>query len=512
VTEYQNSLETSLPVYTEYIDQRFLIEPLSGPEHPRNYLDRFPDEIYHKGPETHLVRLIYSLVGPPGVGWLNKQYFDGRLVLEATGMRLFNLDAFYGDPFGFGRVASEIYPEADPRGILPQADWEAINASDARYRNRALNFFNGARAGTTPLGMKLVARSGINHEVEIIENYKQLFDIHTDDAIGFARYGASDSLQEFVVVPRRELSESEEQTITFGGSTPTGGSFYLSFNGQTTTALPYNAEYWQVQGALQALSSIGPDGCEVYGGPAPDYPLVVKFTGRLTAKVLPLIQGALAFTESDVTIDVTSALTGKEPYEEVTHITAGEKHTLYTALEKLKPVTSIPTLYPGSGVTVNIDWAGATASSEFTEVTRYVTGSESVSWPTGPGAWIRAKQEVGAPRIIDDVQFHYQGFHNVNQTWAYGEEALDDPDYENDIASVVPYVSEHVGRFHREQAKLPAFAYLRENEDDELRFGSDRITADYFEPLTVTTQTNDQQDGLINGIYPIARFRATRTC
>jgi streptogramin lyase len=49
---------------------------------------------------------------------------------------------------------------------------------------------------------------------------------------------------------------NEIQTVTIGGG-PTGGTFTLTFNGQTTTPLPFNATSTEVETALGALSTIG---------------------------------------------------------------------------------------------------------------------------------------------------------------------------------------------------------------------------------------------------------------
>ncbi len=49
---------------------------------------------------------------------------------------------------------------------------------------------------------------------------------------------------------------NEQQQVSTGGAT--GGTFTLTFSGQTTTALAYNATAAQVQAALEALSNIAP--------------------------------------------------------------------------------------------------------------------------------------------------------------------------------------------------------------------------------------------------------------
>lgn len=69
---------------------------------------------------------------------------------------------------------------------------------------------------------------------------------------------------------------AEAQTVTVTG-TPTGGSFTLTYNGQTTAAIAYNATASAVQSALNALGSVGASGVTVTGGPGPGTPWVVTF-------------------------------------------------------------------------------------------------------------------------------------------------------------------------------------------------------------------------------------------
>src|SRR5262249_31131423 len=52
----------------------------------------------------------------------------------------------------------------------------------------------------------------------------------------------------------KALARSEVQTVTLAGSTI--GTFRLTFNSQTTSALAFNATALQVQNALNALSSM----------------------------------------------------------------------------------------------------------------------------------------------------------------------------------------------------------------------------------------------------------------
>jgi hypothetical protein len=73
---------------------------------------------------------------------------------------------------------------------------------------------------------------------------------------------------------------NEVQTVTITG-TPTGGTFTLTYAGQTTAAIAYNAAAAAVKAALVALSNIGSADVAVTGGPGPGTPWVVTFQGNL---------------------------------------------------------------------------------------------------------------------------------------------------------------------------------------------------------------------------------------
>jgi hypothetical protein len=70
---------------------------------------------------------------------------------------------------------------------------------------------------------------------------------------------------------------NEIQTIAITG-TPTGGTFTLTYSGQTTAAIPYNATAAQVSAALQALSNLTVDNITAAGGPLPGTSVTVQFS------------------------------------------------------------------------------------------------------------------------------------------------------------------------------------------------------------------------------------------
>lgn len=111
--------------------------------------------------------------------------------------------------------------------------------------------------------------------------------------------------------PYDDAGTNEVQTVTVTG-TPTGGTFTLTYSGQTTAAIAYNANAAAVDAALEALSNIDAGEVTVTGGPGPGTPWVVTFTGDL--------QGT---NVAEMTADDALLTGGTTPAVAVTTTTAG---------------------------------------------------------------------------------------------------------------------------------------------------------------------------------------------
>ena len=75
---------------------------------------------------------------------------------------------------------------------------------------------------------------------------------------------------------------NEQQTITITG-TPTGGTFTLTYSGQTTAGIAYNASAATVKAALAALSNLDATDMIATGGALPGSAVTIEFTGTLAA-------------------------------------------------------------------------------------------------------------------------------------------------------------------------------------------------------------------------------------
>lgn len=210
------------PTFTGSVNQEFFIEAQGGSRNPINLLDRFPDAVYSKAVDSVLVTFLYALLGPMGAGGLRQEFLKARLQFEEAGLSAANLDSLYTSPFAFARLADETY-ELDAGAALLSSDERAqILAGDAAFRNRAIDFLKGVRAGGTLQGLELVAKSGLNRPVDLIENYRALYDQYCDIQSHLPYMGTTASLNEVIVLPRQDAPQSAQQSLVLTGDPITG--------------------------------------------------------------------------------------------------------------------------------------------------------------------------------------------------------------------------------------------------------------------------------------------------
>ncbi|MDQ5982417.1 MAG: hypothetical protein QG549_414 [Patescibacteria group bacterium] len=128
--------------------------------------------------------------------------------------------------------------------------------------------------------------------------------------------------------------DATREMQTFYITEATGGTYTLTYNGQTTSpALPYNASVSQVQAALNALSSIGAGNCTVYSAQPRFVNSVVKneigfnveFDNALGSLDLPLmsINGSGLSGTGNLATDVFKKVSGSSNPTYVVYIENG---------------------------------------------------------------------------------------------------------------------------------------------------------------------------------------------
>lgn len=98
----------------------------------------------------------------------------------------------------------------------------------------------------------------------------------------------------------------EVQSLVATGAT--AGTFTLSFDGETTAAIAWDATAAAVQAALLLLSNLNAGDVVATGGPLPATPVVLSFGGQYTGVNVPAITGASgSLTGGTATITTTTA-------------------------------------------------------------------------------------------------------------------------------------------------------------------------------------------------------------
>lgn len=138
----------------------------------------------------------------------------------------------------------------------------------------------------------------------------------------------------------------EVQTLSITG-VPTGGTFTLSFRGQTTAPIAFNATAAQVQAALRALTRVG-NGLVAGGGPLPGTAVTLTFAGAKLGKIdQPLITANGALLTG-----------GTAPAASVVETTKGD--SMFANMYVLR--SGLPLMVDATGKKL-IEWDGASAAT-----------------------------------------------------------------------------------------------------------------------------------------------------
>ncbi|MEU9703107.1 hypothetical protein [Streptomyces sp. NPDC047981] len=131
--------------------------------------------------------------------------------------------------------------------------------------------------------------------------------VDNEAAKWMAKFVITDTPALDVAVPA--AGADEVQTVTITG-TPTGGTYTLTFDGQTTAGIAYNAAASAVQSALEALSNIVPGDVVCAGGPHPGTAVTVTFGGQYDGTDVPQMTASAASltggTSPAVTVTTTT--------------------------------------------------------------------------------------------------------------------------------------------------------------------------------------------------------------
>lgn len=183
-----------------------------------------------------------------------------------------------------------------------------------------------------------------------------------------------DAIVTRTVVANGGNATKEVQVVTLPGS-PSGGTFTLSFQGQTTGNLTYDESAADVEAALEALSNIGSGNVSVSG--ASGGPWTIEFTGSLAGTDVGQMTGSGAnLIGGTVTISTVQAAVSNQ-----------NEQVLLTMSESVTSGTF--TLTYDSSVSTDIAYnaTSATVKSALEATASIGSGDVNVSGPAG-GPWL----------------------------------------------------------------------------------------------------------------------------
>lgn len=255
--------------------------------------------------------------------------------------------------------------------------------------------------------------------------------------------------------------------------------------------------------ALSSLPNIGANNVFVSGNFTNGF--TIQFIGQLANQEVgelsvnsQLIDSTNSIVETSVTTLSSNTITNESVF-----VTDSDKKNLTTAVDQIKPVNTYPSYKLGRSKLNNQTINSSSNSSNYYEVIRCVTGATNIAWPEVDSVyWIEKGVEKQAPRIQNDLQYHYQNFHKPANIYSYSSSAVADKDYTtNSYATVITNtanISRHTGKFNSAyETKLNINGSNLKSYENKLALPT------FSEPPLVTTQANYSGIQFINGIYPM---------
>jgi RHS repeat-associated protein len=216
---------------------------------------------------------------PPG-GVVTKAAYDGARRVVRT--------------YTTDEVASPSWTEAGTvanNNVLSQTEAQYDAAGNVLFTIRRDRFHNETTLGAlgTPTTAPLARVSYVAGYYDLANRLTTQVHLGTNGGtVLTARPGTAPDRTNPVLRTDYGYQADAVQQVTLTGS-PTGGTFKLTFNGQTTAPIAYNATAAAVQSALQSLPSIG-SGNALVAGPTGG-PWLVRFAGTLAGTALANMTG-----------------------------------------------------------------------------------------------------------------------------------------------------------------------------------------------------------------------------
>ena len=169
-------------------------------------------------------------------------------------------------------------------------------------------------AANLRLGMKTLNdnKAPIQGRFAVVSTKDQIAILGDSTLATYFAYNQTAAIQNGYMGPLYGMDTYYSQLVPLGynvtvSTDSTGGTFTLTFNGQTTSALAYNATAATVQTAFLLLSSVGTGNAVVTGGAGATAPYLITFTGTLAGTRLAVTGSGASLTGGTHTLTIATA-------------------------------------------------------------------------------------------------------------------------------------------------------------------------------------------------------------
>jgi hypothetical protein len=287
-----------------------LVVPVSGDELVELFLMGIKGGVTPTTPTGATAGRLWTFKPDPTLDSATLRWLDAANTWVAAG-NLVNQLTFAGNVNGEHLVTADLFGQSMVTGSLTGGLSERVPTFFEGWQTRMYIDSFGGTPGFTPapgvlinwsvtitnnLGRKYTADNTLNASSIPIGTLgiqaTLMFEAATARAL--TEYAAWDAVTKRLLrleflSPAAEIEAGVNEIQSLVATSASSGTFTLSFRGQTTGAIAYNANAGAVQTALVALSTIGTGGVVATGGPLPGTPVVLTFGGNLAGYDQPLI-------------------------------------------------------------------------------------------------------------------------------------------------------------------------------------------------------------------------------
>ncbi len=199
--------------------------------------------------------------------------------------------------------------------------------------------------GPSVLATAPVTLSGITEANDVLATFTPSFDgkIRSVAALVTTAVTTAAKAAQIKVWIDKDTGTSQVNLVTITGS-PTGGTFTITVDGQTTGGIAYNAAAATAQTALEALSNVAAGDVTVTGSAGGPYTLT--FAGSLAYKSLTVSSSGASLTGGTAPAATTTVVTAGDPSDYAATAVDGAVISLTSA-----NCTPAGAIVPGSNVT-----------------------------------------------------------------------------------------------------------------------------------------------------------------